>query len=148
MIVVTPRVTLAEDEIEERFIRAPGPGGQPYGIFGAHTRRFRRFSRHDVEFVQAIANVIASAIVRERGGIDGAMKLARDYAEKAKGHLAIFRPSTTTGLRKTSATRFGNAMSAFIKYENAHTISIFLPIRFPEKITLLLLAQAIPVSSR
>ncbi|NQV20064.1 MAG: aminoacyl-tRNA hydrolase [Rhodospirillales bacterium] len=28
MIVVTPSITLSEDQIEERFIRAPGPGGQ------------------------------------------------------------------------------------------------------------------------
>ena len=28
MIVVTPQIALAEEEIEERFIRSPGPGGQ------------------------------------------------------------------------------------------------------------------------
>jgi len=28
MIPVTPAITLADDEIEETFIRAPGPGGQ------------------------------------------------------------------------------------------------------------------------
>lgn len=28
MIFVTPHIELAEDEIEERFIRSPGPGGQ------------------------------------------------------------------------------------------------------------------------
>ena len=28
MIVVTPSITLSEDQIEERFLRAPGPGGQ------------------------------------------------------------------------------------------------------------------------
>lgn len=28
MIIVTPNITLSEDEIEERFLRAPGPGGQ------------------------------------------------------------------------------------------------------------------------
>ena len=28
MIEITPEVSLAEDEIEERFVRAPGPGGQ------------------------------------------------------------------------------------------------------------------------
>ncbi len=28
MIEITPSITLSEDEIEERFIRAPGPGGQ------------------------------------------------------------------------------------------------------------------------
>jgi ribosome-associated protein len=28
MIVVTPHIALAEDEVEEHFIRSPGPGGQ------------------------------------------------------------------------------------------------------------------------
>jgi len=28
MIVITDTIAISEDEIEERFIRAPGPGGQ------------------------------------------------------------------------------------------------------------------------
>lgn len=38
--------------------------GAPYGVFGAHTRAFRRFSRDDINFVQAAANILAQGIRR------------------------------------------------------------------------------------
>ena len=42
------------------------PGRQkPFGALGAHTRRIRAFSDDDVNFLQATANVLATAIERE-----------------------------------------------------------------------------------
>lgn len=38
----------------------------PYGVLGAHTRRLRRFTDDEVNFLQAVANVLAAAIERER----------------------------------------------------------------------------------
>jgi PAS domain S-box-containing protein len=38
----------------------------PYGVLGAHTRRRRPFTRDEVNFLQAIANVLGSAIERHR----------------------------------------------------------------------------------
>jgi len=42
----------------------PGPNG-PYGVLGVHSRSRRAFSRDDATFVQAVANILASAIARE-----------------------------------------------------------------------------------
>ena len=42
------------------------PGGQPFGILGAHTRERRTFTADDVNFLRAVANVLAAAIERER----------------------------------------------------------------------------------
>jgi PAS domain S-box-containing protein len=39
---------------------------RPYGVLGAHTSNFRTFSRDDVNFVQAVANVLAAAIERRQ----------------------------------------------------------------------------------
>jgi PAS domain S-box-containing protein len=39
---------------------------QPFGILGVHARRWRRFSEQDVQFVQAVANLLATAIERRR----------------------------------------------------------------------------------
>ncbi|WP_292383189.1 PAS domain S-box protein [Methanoculleus sp. UBA430] len=36
----------------------------PYGVLGAHTRTYRRFTRDDINFVQAAANVLAQGIER------------------------------------------------------------------------------------
>jgi len=38
----------------------------PFGVLGAHTTKKRRFSRDDIFFLQAIANVLATAIERQR----------------------------------------------------------------------------------
>ncbi len=39
---------------------------RPFGILGVHTSRRRMFGRDDIHFVQAIANVLAMAVERER----------------------------------------------------------------------------------
>ena len=39
---------------------------QPFGILGVHARRWRRFSEQDVQWVQAVANLLATAIERRR----------------------------------------------------------------------------------
>jgi len=42
------------------------PGGErPFGVLGAYTRSRRTFSEDDVNFLQAVANVLASAVERE-----------------------------------------------------------------------------------
>lgn len=38
---------------------------KPYGILGAHTTRRRTFSQHDVNFLQAMANLVAEAVERQ-----------------------------------------------------------------------------------
>ena len=42
------------------------PGGRPFGVLGAHTRKRRTFTGDDVNFLKAVANVLAAAIERER----------------------------------------------------------------------------------
>lgn len=44
-----------------------GPHG-PWGVFGVHTRRRRVFTRDDVHFLQAVANVVGAALERQRVG--------------------------------------------------------------------------------
>lgn len=41
-------------------------GERPYGILGVHTRKRRRFSRNDINFLQAVANLLAQTIERKR----------------------------------------------------------------------------------
>jgi signal transduction histidine kinase len=45
-------------------IVAPGPGGRPFGIIGAHSRTRARFGADDVSFLQSAANVVGTAVVR------------------------------------------------------------------------------------
>ena len=41
-----------------------GPRDDPWGILGTHNRSSTEFSTHDVNFVQSVANILASAIAR------------------------------------------------------------------------------------
>ncbi len=43
-----------------------GSSEQPFGVLGAHTKERRTFTEDDVNFLQAVANVLAVAIERER----------------------------------------------------------------------------------
>jgi PAS domain S-box-containing protein len=43
-----------------------GGGEQPWGVLGAHTSRRRDFTKDDILFLQAVANIIAHGIQRER----------------------------------------------------------------------------------
>jgi len=36
--------------------------GRPYGVLGAHTKKHRKFTKNDVNFLQAVANVLSLAI--------------------------------------------------------------------------------------
>ena len=36
----------------------------PYGVLGVHTRQHRTFTRDEINFLQAVANVLGSAIER------------------------------------------------------------------------------------
>jgi PAS domain S-box-containing protein len=47
-------------------IRAPGHAGRVFGVLAAHSRSVRGFAENDGAFLEAIANVVAAAIVRAR----------------------------------------------------------------------------------
>lgn len=47
-------------------VRAPGPQGRAFGVLAAHARERRAFSRDDVAFLQSMANLVATVIVRRR----------------------------------------------------------------------------------
>src|SRR5206468_5699566 len=47
-------------------IRAATRQNRPYGVLGTHTRRRRRFTRDDVNFLRGVANIVAEALARMR----------------------------------------------------------------------------------
>jgi PAS domain S-box-containing protein len=62
----------------------------PFGVLGAHTQKRSAFTRDDVSFVQAVANVLAQAI--ERAQIDDDLRKARDELEsKVEERTAALR---------------------------------------------------------
>jgi two-component system cell cycle sensor histidine kinase/response regulator CckA len=64
-----------------------GAGGRPYGVLGAHSARRRAFTEQDVNFVQAVANLLATALERER--METELRESRRFAQ----HIADAVPS-------------------------------------------------------
>lgn len=58
---------------------------RPYGVMGAHTRERRIFSHDDINFLQAMANVLAAAI--DRKGVEDALRRARDQERELRARL-------------------------------------------------------------
>ncbi len=60
-----PKLLLDNGVISGMSVVIPGTD-KPFGVLGAHTRSKRAFTRDDVNFIQAIANILAQAIERAR----------------------------------------------------------------------------------
>ncbi|MEH1952301.1 PAS domain-containing protein [Nostoc sp.] len=54
---------------------------RPFGVFGAHTTRHHTFTRDDISFLQAVANVLATAIERQR--MQDALKQSEERCQLA-----------------------------------------------------------------
>jgi PAS domain S-box-containing protein len=71
------------------------PGhNRPYGVLGAHTTRRRKFTKDDVYFLQATANVLATAINRQQ---------AEENLRRAHYELEIRVQERTTDLAKANS---------------------------------------------
>jgi PAS domain S-box-containing protein len=69
---------------------------RPYGILGAHTSDFRAFSKDDVNFVQAVANVLAAAI--ERRGAETRLRESEERFRQLAEHIQeVFWMTTAEG---------------------------------------------------
>jgi PAS domain S-box-containing protein len=73
-----------------------GVGGKPFGVLGAHSIRQRDFGRDQVNFLHAIANVLAAAIERNRAEQELRSRVRQQAAvvEFGQRALAITEPSS------------------------------------------------------
>ncbi|QIB75475.1 GAF domain-containing protein [Halogeometricum borinquense] len=55
---------LREHDVRSGISTIIGPSDDPWGILGTHDTAAKSFSTHDVNFVQSVANILASAIAR------------------------------------------------------------------------------------
>ena len=57
---------LVEHDVVSGISTVIGPYHDPWGVLGTHDTAHREFPRHDVNFVQAVANILTNAIERSR----------------------------------------------------------------------------------
>ncbi len=73
-------------------IRGIEQESQPYGILSVHSRQRQAFTEHDIRFLEAVANLIASAVQRERAKaalLEGKARLQL-FIERAPAGIAMF----------------------------------------------------------
>jgi diguanylate cyclase (GGDEF)-like protein len=88
--------------------------GQPYGVIGAASRRLHHFSQEDVNFMQALANVLANAIERRRN-------------EERTQHEALHDPLTGLPNRNLFLDRLQHALSVAARRETSISV-LFLDL--------------------
>jgi diguanylate cyclase (GGDEF)-like protein len=88
--------------------------GQPYGVIGAGSRTQHDFSQEDVNFMQAIANVLANAIERRR-------------TEEQTQHEALHDPLTGLPNRNLFLDRLQHALSVAARRETSIAV-LFLDL--------------------
>jgi PAS domain S-box-containing protein len=103
-----------------------------FGVLGAHTTKERVFTKDDVYFLQAIANVLATAIERHR--FEKALKISEE-----RWQLAV--RSTNDGIwdwnRKTEEVFFSRRWQEMLGYDNGeitHNINEWFSRIHPEQL--------------
>jgi PAS domain S-box-containing protein len=69
----------------------------PYGVLGAHTAQRRAFSSSEVDFLQSVANVLGSAIERQRGEAE-LLRINRAQRALSKCNKALVRATDESTL--------------------------------------------------
>lgn len=75
-----------------------GSRGKPYGVLGAHTTRRRRFTKDDVNFLQAVANLLAAALNRTR---------AEEEILRSSEQMKVFAYSVSHDLKNPALGVYG-----------------------------------------
>jgi PAS domain S-box-containing protein len=80
-------------------VKIAGASGRPFGVFGAHSRAPRKFDSADVDFLVALANVVAGS-ARQADAQERRKLLAREMAHRSGNVLqlatAIFQQTLKT----------------------------------------------------
>jgi signal transduction histidine kinase len=81
----TPPLPLTEGEVTSGMSVLIRGEQRPWGVLCTHTRHHRRFSRDDVHFLQAVANVLAEAILGK--GVQDDLRRAGDRERELREEL-------------------------------------------------------------
>jgi len=89
-----------------------GPGHNPYGVLGVHSRQRRRFTDYDVTFLRSIANVLASAVQRHDA------ETMRSFLFKELNHRVANQFSQVLTIHRQTARTSRSLAELSEKFEN------------------------------
>lgn len=101
----------------------PGTGSRPFGVFGVHTDRRRRFNEADVEFLQSLSHIVANS-ARHRAASEQRSLLMREMAHRAGNMLQLV--STIAGQTFRPGCDVATARGAFSERLGALSRSNYL----------------------
>jgi two-component system, chemotaxis family, CheB/CheR fusion protein len=103
-----------------------GPGGKAYGVLGTHTRREREFSEVDVAFLEAVANILGSAIQRKKAEQDlrdSESRLQAVVSTAADAIITISRRGIINSVNAATEQMFGYRQDELI----GRNVKILMP---------------------
>ena len=73
-------------------VRGPGGNDRPWGVLGVHSRQYRRFTEHDIQFLKAVANLLTAAVQRASAEAELLERKARLrlFIERTPAAIAMF----------------------------------------------------------
>jgi two-component system cell cycle sensor histidine kinase/response regulator CckA len=77
---IAPALLTTHGVVSGMSVVIEGAGGRPYGVLGVHSARRRAFTEQDVNFVQAVANLLATALEREN--IEAELRESRRFTQR------------------------------------------------------------------
>lgn len=89
-----------------------GPGHDPYGVLGVHSRRRRRFTDYEATFLRSIANVLASAVQRHDA------ETMRSFLFKELNHRVANQFSQVLTIHRQTARTSRSLAELSEKFEN------------------------------
>lgn len=84
----TPRLLHDHGVVSGLSVLIAGEDGRDYGVLGAHSTRRQEFSQSDVDFLRAVANLLASAIHRNRA-VERQELLVRELRHRVGNLLSL-----------------------------------------------------------
>jgi PAS domain S-box-containing protein len=124
-----PALLSEHDVVSGLSCAIPGSSGRPWGVLGAHTQERRKFSRDDINFLLAVANILAAVIERSEATRVLRERDADLRRAQALGHIGSWRMNVRSNELTWSAENhriFGVPQGVPMTYET------FLAIVHPD----------------
>ena len=98
--------------------------GEPWGVIGAHSRHFRKFTQNDINFLQSISNCLAEAIARSEA--ENMLRIGEEryrilFHENPSMLFILDREGTIITVNDSGASKLGYKIDELVG-ENVHKV--------------------------